>query len=63
MKTVINRMKIKEEQKYALFLATQNGFICVFLTAIFKTKWALEGIQFKRWSNPCQETFQNTCQV
>lgn len=46
MKTVINRTEIKEEQKYALFLATQNGFIRVFLIAIFKTKWTLEVILF-----------------
>lgn len=59
MKTVTNRTEIKEEQKHYLFLATQSGFICIFLIATFKTKWTLEGIQSKRWSSPCHETFQN----
>lgn len=42
MKIIINRTEIKEEQKHALFLATQNGFICTVLIAILKTRWTLD---------------------
>lgn len=58
MKVLINRTENEEQQKYSLFSARQNGFICMFLTATFETKQTLEGTQLKRWSPPVRRHFR-----